>query len=623
MNTVWDLTRRYAFVHWRPMVWAAGASVVVTALNLVSLGLFAAISQLILSGLMPPKGDAVSAAGAEGLSLRMDADGILAAVSSITRNYTGEYGIISIIVVVSLLYLFTVILTRSTKLFSDYFLIAAKFRSASRLVRDCFYHVCNLSLDFYHRRKVGDLTMRVGGDAYGLATAAFEVVKIVVTSLPLFLFYWALLFLTSWQLTIGAVVIVGSKTLVANFFGARIQKAIIHIGSYGGQSGAKLTEVFSHISIVKAFGRESYESADFGKTVNTFTELRRQRMTLDHLNAAVQAVLQSIAVVAIATLGVVMLLKELMEPSTLLVYFFAANRSQEPTRQIIEFVMALHRARGLSVRVLEIAREKASVEDGPSEIKQFESAIELRDVSFSYDGEYPALKDINLTLGKGEVLAVVGPSGSGKSTLINLLLRFHDPSEGQVLLNGEDVKQFTQASYRRLFGLITQEPLLFNASIRDNIAYAATSEEVGIEEVLQAARIAHVEEFTADMKDGLDTIIGDRGVRLSGGQKQRVALARAILRNPPILVLDEATSSLDSHSERLIQDSINRFLKNRTAVIVAHRLSTIRRAHRIVVIEEGRIVEQGTHKELVARRGLYFRLHDAQTASELAAEGSG
>jgi subfamily B ATP-binding cassette protein MsbA len=533
----------------------------------------------------------------------------------VTEGYTSEYGLVPVLVLVALAYLLAVILSRSTRFVAEYVLVSARFKAAREVMKDFFHHVIHLSLDFFHQRKIGDLTARVGGDIYAMAAAIFRVVSVVITALPLFLFYWTLLFLTSWPLTLGALLIMGAKTLVANFFGRKIQHNIVRIGSAGGENNAKLTEVVGLITVIKAFCKEAHEHKAVGKIFTHHTELRRQRYTLDNLNTAIQAVLQSVAVVAVATLGAVMLLKDMIEPAPLMVYFFAANRSQEPTRQLISFLMALHTMRGLAVRILEIYRERSTVEDGPRTAGGFASTIEFKDVTFAYQGGDAAVRGINLTLRKGEVLAVVGPSGGGKSTLLGLLLRLQDPTSGAIYLDGTDVRQFTQQSYRRLFGLVTQDPLLFNATIRDNIAYADTG-AVTDENVTRAARIAHVDEFTDQMDDGLDTFIGDRGVRLSGGQKQRVTLARAILRNPPILVLDEATSSLDSHSERLIQDSIDRFLEGRTAVIVAHRLSTIHRADRIVVISGGRIVEEGNHETLLARRGTYFELHRAQSVDQ-------
>jgi len=265
-----------------------------------------------------------------------------------------------------------------------------------------------------------------------------------------------------------------------------------------------------------------------------------------------------------------------------------------------------------SERVFNILDTKPDIVDSPDaiEIKSFDQKIEFKDVSFKYEKSSIILEDINLTINKGEIVAIVGPSGAGKSSLIDLIPRFYDPGAGVVLIDGTDVRKIKIASLRKLLGIVTQETLLFNDSIRNNIAYGSL--DVPLEKIVEAAQTANAHNFISELTVGYDTIIGDRGVKLSGGERQRISIARAILKNPPILILDEATSSLDTESEILVQQAIERLMSGRTSIVIAHRLSTVQHADKIIVLNEGKIVEEGNHSYLLENDGLYKKLYTMQ-----------
>jgi subfamily B ATP-binding cassette protein MsbA len=325
-------------------------------------------------------------------------------------------------------------------------------------------------------------------------------------------------------------------------------------------------------------------------------------------------VLASLVALALIWVGASLVLNAgSLGPEQFLAFVTIALRATSPIKAISQFPAFLQQSLAAADRfleVLDVPRELIETA-GATDIDRFEREIRFEDVEFAYESDKPVLRGIDLTVGVGEVVALVGPSGGGKSTLVDLLPRFMDPERGRVLLDGVDVRTLSLRSLRRIMGIVSQETTVFHDTVRANIAYG----DPGLwsdEEVEVAAKAAHAHEFITDLAEGYDTLLGDRGVRLSGGQRQRIGIARAILRDPPILILDEATSSLDSESERWIQEALHHLFRERTVIVIAHRLSTVREADRILVLDAGRLVDSGRHRELLARDGLYRRLFEGQ-----------
>jgi ATP-binding cassette, subfamily B, bacterial MsbA len=617
MDSLSKFIRHYVLLEWKTISAAQGVSLAVASLNILSLGLFAALPLLLINRFGGGEGKAMlgGKAGGGGGQI-IDVGSILAWIRETTGSIADTHGVISAVIFVTSCYMVAVVATRAFQYASDRMVLISRDRITRKLVKDTFHHVSNLSMDFFYRRQTGDLVARINGDAMMLATMAFDAISASVVALPLFIIYWLLLFSISWKLSLAIVVVFGLKTYVANNYSQRIRHLIGTMAETRGKASHKIVEALSNVLIVKAFGSERFEGNAFNSLVDDQSDYMVRRRIYEIKEKTVQAILHSVATVTVISLGATLLLRGAIELPPLILFFFTANRSQEPIRELLKFIVDMNKARGIAGRVTAIFKERSSVIDGDREVPGFERKLEFKGVSFAYRPNEACIEGVDFSLNKGEVVAIVGRSGAGKSTLVNLLLRFHDPTAGRVLLDGVDLREFTQTSHRRLFGVVTQEPSLFNTTVFNNIAYGVAAADVNEEDVLRAARIAHVDEFAEGLDDAYHTVIGDRGVMLSGGQKQRVTLARAILRDPPILILDEATSSLDSHSEHLIQDAIDRFLTGRTALIVAHRLSTIRKADRILVMDKGRIVEEGTHDELMAMGGYFKALYNMQFATK-------
>lgn len=490
-----------------------------------------------------------------------------------------------------------------------------------RHMRDDVYgHLQYLPLSFFGRMKVGQLITRVLNDTREARTvitfALTDVLRQVVTAVT----YVTFLLLMSWRLTLVALV---TGPLVAVFLSPILRRLK---GSYGkafqqrGELVSVAQETLSGIRLVKSFGAEEHERERFSLSSRRYARRMVRANALSESAGPISETLSSVIALVLIWIGANMVLGTgTLTASVFIAFVTMAVRLVSPVKALAQFPAKLQVSIAAAERfyeVLDAAAEPAH-EISVEKVRSPRELIRFENVDYEYEPGRPVLRGIDFEARPGEVVALVGPSGAGKSTLVDLLPRFIDPTGGRITMDGIDLREVPLGSLRSLFGVVSQETVIFHDTVRANISYGEDRPE---DEIYEAVRAANAEEFIRELPDGLETTLGDRGVRLSGGQRQRVGIARAILRDPPLLILDEATSSLDTESEQLIQAALERLLRGRTVFVIAHRLSTIRGADRILALEDGRLVESGTHQELYEAGGLYRRLADLQFVSPTAGE---
>jgi subfamily B ATP-binding cassette protein MsbA len=485
-----------------------------------------------------------------------------------------------------------------------------------------FSHLTILSLDFFNRRRAGNLISRLTNDVNlvrGALTAGVFIVSREALMLIVCVFW---IFWVSVPLALLSLVVVPAMGLLIFALSKRLRRSSLRTQERMADMTSVIHETISGMRVVKAFAMERFEIGRFRdaaqRTYQAFIRLRRY-VALSSPLSELLGVGAAVAVLAYG--GRLILVERTLTPDRFLLFLVAMLSMTRPLRKLASVNADIQDGMAASERIFGLLSIRPTVAERPGarRVERFTRGIRFEAVEFAYEPGRPVLHEIDLELRAGEVVALVGPSGAGKSTLADLLLRFHDPTRGRITLDGVDLRDYQLGDLRRLTGLVTQDVILFNDSVRDNIAYGDDS--MSEEAVREAARAANAAEFIEALAEGYATEIGDRGVRLSGGQRQRLAIARAILKNPPILVFDEATSALDSESERLVQAAIARLMVGRTALVIAHRLSTVRAADRIVVVDRGRIVEEGNHDELLGLNGLYARLHAVEGAASRAPLG--
>jgi subfamily B ATP-binding cassette protein MsbA len=495
----------------------------------------------------------------------------------------------------------------------SYFFMADVGQRVILTVRDMLYgHIQTLSMPYFIRTPTGVLISRITNDVNMIQSSVTNAVTEFVRESLKLVGLVVVVFYRSTELALIAMIVFPLVIYPISKFGKRLKRYSTKSMNVMGQVMSILDEGISGIRIVKAYNMEEYEKERFSTENRRYYRNWMKRVAVRAVSSPMMELIAGISAAFILWYGGMKVINGTLSAGEFASFILAVGMLYAPIRKLNTVNIEIQEGIAAARRIFNVLDTVPEIADKPGavELERVDGSFEFRDVSFTYTGKEYALTGVSFSAGQGERIALVGESGSGKTTIANLLPRLFEASSGQVVVGGRDIRDITMKSLRGNIAMVTQEMVLFNDTIRANIAYGTG--DASIEEVMEAARAAHAHEFIMQMPQGYDTMVGESGVRLSGGQRQRICIARAIIRNAPILILDEATSSLDTESEREVQAALERLMKDRTTLIIAHRLSTVISADRIIVLHKGRIVEQGTHQELLEKNGYYTRLYTVQ-----------
>ena len=499
--------------------------------------------------------------------------------------------------------------------FEEYFLAYVQ-QSVIKSFRDtAFMHLHKLPMSYFKNERTGDLISRITSDVNVIQNSFSAVFKSIFRE-PITLIVFTIIAVSiSWKLFLLSLVILPVSVFIIGFVGIKLRKQTLKLQRQLGNITAFLQETILGVKIVKAFGMENYENKKFKSLTYRFFRLILKKVRVQNISSPLtEFIAVIVGVVIIYYGGFLVLIDQSLKASEFLGFLFAIFQMIPPMKTMATVNNKVQESIAAGDRLFELLDTEPNIKniDNPIPIKDFQDKIEFDHVTFKYDdGEDIILNDISVTVKKGEIVALVGGSGAGKTTFVDLLPRFYDPSSGEIRIDGYNIKNYELADLRALLGIVTQETVLFNETVEKNIAYGLI--DMPMSRVIEVAKIANAHNFITELPNGYDTVIGEQGTKLSGGQRQRISISRALLKNPPIMIFDEATSALDNESEMLVQEAIERLMRERTTFVIAHRLSTIRNADRILVLDRGKIVQQGKHNELLKdEAGIYNKLYELQ-----------
>lgn len=496
---------------------------------------------------------------------------------------------------------------------SNFFLTFLRNGVLRDLRNDIYKKILSLPISYFSEKRKGDTISRITADVNEVQTSFLSILLMIVREPLTIIFTIIAMLIISPKLTLFVFIFLPIAGFVISAIGKSLKKQSHRAQAESGYFLSLVEESLSGLKIIKGFNAQSRFQRHFETSTEKLKKILNQLTNRQNLAAPISEFLGVFAIVVILWFGGNMVLVDgTLEAATFIAFMGLAYQVLTPAKQISKASYSIKKGNAAAERILDVLHTKPKITDAPNAVekKEFSSEVEIENVSFRYDKE-KVLKNFSMKVKKGQTVALVGQSGSGKSTIANLVTRFYDVNEGQIKIDGIDIREISKYSLRGLMGLVTQDSILFNDTVRNNIGLG--KEDATDEEIIEALKIANAWEFVKVLPEGLDFNIGDSGNKLSGGQKQRLSIARAILKNPPIMILDEATSALDTESERLVQKALENMMKNRTSIVIAHRLSTIQSADNIIVMQRGEICEQGKHEELLAREGIYKKLVEMQS----------
>ena len=535
------------------------------------------------------------------------------ALRTLILNLAGNLNPVSILALICVIIIISIFLKNVFLYLSFYILNPLKNKIVNTLRSELYNKILQLPIGYFTEKRKGDLISRTTNDVYEVESSLVGALEGWIRDPLTILINFSVLFYISPQLTIGILICIPVIGFILGRISRTLKKQSNEAAIKHGESLSILDETLNGLRVIKAFNIESLLKSRFEKTNDELLDAKNKISRRRDMASPVSEVLGVLVFVGILWFGGQLVLDKTipLAPSTFLAYLALFYNIINPVKTLSTSFSNMQKGSAAIVRIEEVLNTHVTVDDNPTgkKLTAFNDSIEFRNVSFAY-ADTVILDNINLTVKKGKTIALVGSSGAGKSTLADLVPRFHDVTGGKVLIDGINIKHYSLHAVRSLMSIVTQEPILFNDTIANNIAlgYQQATEE----QIIEAAKIANAHDFIIKKEGGYKSNIGDRGSKLSGGERQRLTIARAVLKNPPILILDEATSSLDTESERLVQDAINNMMQNRTSIVIAHRLSTIRHADEIIVLQKGKIVERGNHEQLLAQNGFYRKLVEMQ-----------